>query len=74
MDNRQEMKCVSCGKSRFLSIREAEEDGWRMYGMEGLHCYNCLPKYSIPTTFLKQPNFVGLGEMDDKKIGLRIEY
>ena len=59
-------KAVKC-------IQEAEEDGWSMLSDKGLCCYQCLPKYSIPTTFLRPPKFVGLGKSCND-IGLHIEY
>ena len=73
-NTRKEIKCSCCGKSRFLSIQEAEEDGWRMLSDKGLCCYQCIPKYSIPTTFLRPPKFVGLDKSCNDDIGLRIEY
>lgn len=47
---RLEVKCSICGKSRYLSIDELGEDGWRMDLQRGLVCFQCIPKYGIPTT------------------------
>lgn len=46
---RLEVKCSLCGKSRYLSVNELEEDGWRMDLQKGLICFQCIPKYGIPT-------------------------
>ena len=55
-NKRIEFTCGKCGKTRILSPKEASEDGWRINSENGkIECYQCLPKYGIPTTFLRVP-------------------
>lgn len=74
MDNiRKELKCNVCGKKRMLSKQEAAEDGWVIDTRRGLTCNNCLPKYGVPKTFFKGPNYIGLCETEGKT-GVVIEF
>ena len=71
---RRELKCDNCCKTRMLSIEEATEDGWVMHTKMGLICCDCAPKYGIPSTFLRSPTFIGLGETEDGNIARVIEF
>lgn len=52
-NDRKEMVCSKCGKSRMLSFIEADEDGWvHDTRYKGLICYNCREKYGIPAMFI----------------------
>lgn len=53
-DKRIEFTCGKCGKTRILSPKEANEDGWRVNPESGkTECYQCIPKYGVPTTLLR---------------------
>lgn len=74
-NKRIEFTCGKCGKTRILSPKEASEDGWRINSENGkIECYQCLPKYGIPTTFLRVPKDVYPTIDDDGVRGLRFEF
>ena len=74
-NKRIEFTCGKCGKTRILSPKEANEDGWRINSENGkIECYQCLPKYGIPTTFLRTPKDVHPTMDDDGVRGLRFEF
>lgn len=53
LNDRKEMVCSKCGKSRMLSFREADEDGWVIdTRYKGPICYGCKEKYGIPAVFI----------------------
>lgn len=56
-NDRMELKCSICGKSRFLSLEEADDDGWTVSNIaDGLCCPKCseikcgVYDYHIPTS------------------------
>lgn len=74
-NKRTEIRCGCCGKSRFLSISEAEEDGWRLDTKYGIICEPCQPKFGIPRNPLQGgAKRVTLFETSDGGVGTKIEF
>lgn len=71
INERLEMRCKNCGKSRMLSPSEAKEDGWVMSTEHGgIICAQCTPSYGIPSEFLGTPACV----LTSGNKGVKIEF